>query len=66
MSWVPGGVEVMVATALALGLEPAFVMLNHVLRMSVLHIAPMFMSRDFFRPDPQGIEKTTDERGRHV
>ncbi|QAX32226.1 AbrB family transcriptional regulator [Leisingera sp. NJS204] len=66
MSWVPGGVEVMVATALALGLEPAFVMLNHVLRMSVLHIAPMFMSRDFFRPEPQDTETTTLKGGRHV
>ncbi|MFV1495472.1 AbrB family transcriptional regulator [Phaeobacter sp. JH20_02] len=62
MSWVPGGVEVMVATALALGLEPAFVMLNHVLRMSVLHIAPMFMNREMFRSAPDPIQPMTDDR----
>lgn len=49
MSWVPGGVEVMTATALLLGLEPAFVMLNHVVRMSIIHISPMFLRNSMFR-----------------
>ncbi|MFS4583595.1 AbrB family transcriptional regulator [Phaeobacter sp. C3_T13_0] len=66
MSWVPGGVEVMVATALALGLEPAFVMLNHVLRMSVLHIAPMFMNREMFKSTPGDIQQTSHDEERHV
>jgi len=66
MSWVPGGVEVMVATALALGLEPAFVMLNHVLRMSVLHIAPMFMNRDMFKAQPEAARQTSKDGERHV
>lgn len=41
MSWVPGSVEAMTATALMLGLEPAFVMLSHVIRLLVLHILPV-------------------------
>jgi membrane AbrB-like protein len=45
MSWVPGGVEVMTAAALLLKLDPAFVMLNHVVRMSIIHFAPVFLPK---------------------
>ncbi|MFW8637422.1 AbrB family transcriptional regulator [Cribrihabitans pelagius] len=70
MSWVPGGVEVMVATALVLGLEPAFVMLNHVLRMSILHAAPVFLRRDMFRnpsaPAAARQPQPSKTKGSHV
>ncbi|MCK6261652.1 AbrB family transcriptional regulator [Vibrio sp. ZSDE26] len=45
LSWVPGNVEAMTAVALMLGLEPAFVMINHVVRLGVLHTLPLFFRR---------------------
>ncbi|MGF1694303.1 AbrB family transcriptional regulator [Vibrio lamellibrachiae] len=42
LSWVPGNVEAMTAVALMLGLEPAFVMINHVVRLGILHALPLF------------------------
>jgi len=48
MSWVPGGVEVMTAAALLLKLDPAFVMLNHVARMSIIHISPAILPKRIF------------------
>jgi len=53
MSWVPGGVEVMTAAALLLKLDPAFVMLNHVVRMSIIHISPAFLPKRLFQANPQ-------------
>ncbi|OIQ26420.1 AbrB family transcriptional regulator [uncultured Vibrio sp.] len=41
LSWVPGNVEAMTAVALMFGLEPAFVMINHVVRLGVLHALPL-------------------------
>ena len=52
MSWVPGGVEVMTAAALLLKLDPAFVMLNHVLRMSIIHVAPALLPRRLLQETP--------------
>ena len=52
MSWVPGGVEVMTAAALLLKLDPAFVMLNHVLRMTLIHLAPAVLPRRLLREQP--------------
>ncbi|BCJ06393.1 MULTISPECIES: AbrB family transcriptional regulator [unclassified Pseudomonas] len=52
MSWVPGGVEVMTAAALLLKLDPAFVMLNHVVRMSIIHISPAFLPKRLLQPEP--------------
>ncbi|MGF1703141.1 AbrB family transcriptional regulator [Photobacterium makurazakiensis] len=43
MSWVPGSIEAMTATALLLGIEPAFVMISHVVRLLLLHLFPVFM-----------------------
>lgn len=53
MSWVPGGVEVMTAAALLLKLDPAFVMLNHVVRMSIIHLCPAVLPKRFFQESPQ-------------
>jgi membrane AbrB-like protein len=53
MSWVPGGVEVMTAAALLLKLDPAFVMLNHVVRMSIIHISPAFLPKRLLQENPQ-------------
>lgn len=52
MSWVPGGVEVMTAAALLLKLDPAFVMLNHVVRMTLIHLAPAVLPRRLLREQP--------------
>jgi membrane AbrB-like protein len=49
MSWVPGGVEVMTAAALLLKLDPAFIMLNHVVRMSIIHLSPVFLPKRLFQ-----------------
>lgn len=40
LSWVPGSVEAMTAVALLLGLEPAFVMVNHAIRLLLLYTMP--------------------------
>ncbi|OAN11351.1 hypothetical protein A3K86_20595 [Photobacterium jeanii] len=40
MAWVPGSIEAMTVTALLLGLEPTFVMLNHIIRLTILHALP--------------------------
>lgn len=53
MSWVPGGVEVMTAAALLLKLDPAFVMLNHVVRMSIIHVSPAFLPKRLLQENPQ-------------
>ncbi|WP_261859031.1 AbrB family transcriptional regulator [Photobacterium sanguinicancri] len=45
MSWVPGSIEAMTVTALMLGLEPSFVMLNHIIRLIVLHTLPVLFVR---------------------
>ncbi len=41
LAWVPGSVEAMTAVALLLGLEPAFVMVNHSLRIMMLYLLPV-------------------------
>ncbi len=43
ISWAPGSLETMAITALYLGLEPAFVMVNHVIRLTVLQMLPSMM-----------------------
>lgn len=40
LAWVPGSVEAMTAVALLLGLEPAFVAINHVMRLMMLYMMP--------------------------
>lgn len=40
LSWAPGSVEAMTAVALLLGLEPAFVMVNHAIRLLLLYTMP--------------------------
>ncbi|MBV4458440.1 AbrB family transcriptional regulator [Pseudomonas sp. COR58] len=52
MSWVPGGVEVMTAAALLLKLDPAFVMLNHVVRMSIIHASPAVLPKRLWQERP--------------
>ena len=41
MSWVPGSVESMTVAAIYLGLEPALIMLSHIIRMIILHSIPV-------------------------
>ncbi|MBY5946267.1 AbrB family transcriptional regulator [Photobacterium rosenbergii] len=40
LSWLPGSVEAMTAVAILIGLEPAFVAINHVMRLSLLYMLP--------------------------
>ncbi|MFI8393634.1 ammonia monooxygenase [Pseudomonas sp. Choline-02u-1] len=61
MSWVPGGVEVMTAAALLLKLDPAFVMLNHVVRMSIIHISPVFLPKRLFQEQPAPLPQPQTE-----
>ncbi|CAH7293893.1 putative ammonia monooxygenase [Vibrio chagasii] len=39
--WVPGSVESMTVAAIYLGLEPALIMLSHIIRMIMLHSIPL-------------------------
>ncbi|MEZ9890391.1 AbrB family transcriptional regulator [Vibrio breoganii] len=41
LSWMPGSIEAMTVAALYLGLEPALIMLSHVIRMMILHMVPV-------------------------
>lgn len=43
LAWVPGSVEAMTAVALLLGLEPAFVAINHVMRLMMLYMMPVVL-----------------------
>jgi uncharacterized membrane protein AbrB (regulator of aidB expression) len=43
----------MTAAALLLKLDPAFVMLNHVVRMSIIHISPVFLPKRLLQEQPQ-------------
>ncbi len=43
LAWVPGSVEAMTAVALLLGLEPAFVMVNHTIRLLLLYTLPVIL-----------------------
>ncbi len=43
LSWVPGSLESMTAVAILLGLEPAFVMMNHIIRLTLLYLLPAFL-----------------------
>lgn len=45
-------VLVALAAALLLKLDPAFVMLNHVLRMTLIHLAPAVLPRRLLREQP--------------
>ncbi|GIC20321.1 AbrB family transcriptional regulator [Vibrio cholerae] len=45
LSWVPGSVEAMTAVALLLGMEPAFVMINHALRLLLLYSLPAMLKK---------------------
>lgn len=49
LSWVPGSVEAMTAVALLLGLEPVFVMVNHILRLLILHALPVVLKTQLAR-----------------
>ena len=40
LAWLPGSVEAMTAVAILIGLEPAFVAINHVMRLSLLYMLP--------------------------
>ncbi|TKG28188.1 AbrB family transcriptional regulator [Vibrio breoganii] len=41
LSWMPGSIEAMTVAALYLGLDPALIMLSHVIRMMILHMVPV-------------------------
>ena len=41
MSWVPGSIEAMTIAAIYLGLEPALIMMSHVIRLLLLHCLPV-------------------------
>lgn len=43
LAWVPGSVEAMTAVALLLGLEAAFVMVNHAIRLLLLYTLPVVL-----------------------
>lgn len=43
LSWLPGSVEAMTAVAILLGLEPAFVMVNHAIRLLILYVMPALL-----------------------
>ncbi|OXX23429.1 AbrB family transcriptional regulator [Vibrio sp. V08_P9A1T1] len=45
LAWVPGSVEAMTAVALLLGMEPAFVMINHALRLLLLYSLPAVLKK---------------------
>lgn len=45
LAWVPGSVEAMSAVALLLGMEPAFVMINHALRLLLLYSLPAMLKK---------------------
>lgn len=55
LSWVPGSVEAMTAVALLLGLEPAFVMVNHAIRLLLLYTMPALFKKQLeqLRPSEQ-------------
>lgn len=41
LAWVPGNVEAMTTIALTFAMSPAFVMINHVIRLFILNLAPL-------------------------
>lgn len=41
MAWAPGSMETMTVVAVYLGLEPAFILLNHSIRMLILYTIPI-------------------------
>ncbi|ENM5794398.1 AbrB family transcriptional regulator [Vibrio mimicus] len=45
LAWVPGSVEAMTAVALLLSMEPAFVMINHALRLLLLYSLPAMLKK---------------------
>ena len=46
VAFAPGGVEAMAAMGLALGYDPAFVAVHHLVRLAVLFvIVPLFLRR---------------------
>ncbi|MGL4192282.1 MAG: AbrB family transcriptional regulator [Vibrio sp.] len=45
LAWIPGSVEAMTAVALLLGMEPAFVMINHALRLLLLYSLPAMLKK---------------------
>ncbi|WP_026959691.1 AbrB family transcriptional regulator [Aliagarivorans taiwanensis] len=45
LAWAPGSVEAMTAVGLLLGLEPAFVAISHVMRLTLLNLAPALFKR---------------------
>ncbi|UJF20029.1 AbrB family transcriptional regulator [Vibrio sp. SS-MA-C1-2] len=45
LAWLPGSVEAMVAVALLLNLEAAFVAINHVMRLLVLFFLPLIFKK---------------------
>ncbi|AMG02192.1 AbrB family transcriptional regulator [Vibrio mimicus] len=55
LSWVPGSVEAMTAVALLLGMEPAFVMINHALRLLLLYSLPAMLKKQL--EELRGIAK---------
>lgn len=53
LAWIPGSVEAMTAVALLLGLEPAFVMVNHSIRIMLLYLLPVIFKRHLERLQQQ-------------
>ncbi len=51
LSWVPGSLESMTAVAILLGLEPAFVMMNHIIRLTLLYLLPAFLGHSLLSED---------------
>ena len=45
LAWVPGNIEAMTTIALAFAMQPAFVMVNHVIRLCLLNLMPLFIGQ---------------------
>lgn len=59
-TWISGAQQVNVLSA-GIGLESAFVMLNHVTRMTILHTAVIFMKKDWF----EGTSSNQEQRDKN-
>ena len=57
LAWLPGSVEAMVAVALLLNLEAAFVAINHVMRLLVLFFLPLIFKKQLNAVDSSSIRE---------
>ncbi|MGT0149020.1 AbrB family transcriptional regulator [Vibrio metschnikovii] len=62
LSWVPGSVEAMTAVALLLGLEPAFVMVNHAIRLLLLYTMPALFKKQLERCVLRTVNKLSHKK----